>query len=233
MVLEKLADTYYGRKDYEACGQVLDMQEKVLDHCKRHSSVPGAAYELMSFCEKTEFHMLSTRHSLNEKVGRHEENIPIFRKLYEYEATHDIPPQHKVNTHLWKSSASLYNVTSRQNSDINVNSIRGLSDQTILKVLMSTIETERVVRSLDPNLSKALDDHAEKMTEKDFGSRKEREERKSNVQLLACGHCGMLESSLGEFKTCNKCKQVAYCGPRCQQKHWKKHKKKCIPREKK
>ena len=114
MVLEKLADTYYGRKDYEACGQVLDMQEKVLDHCKRHSSVPGTAHDLMPFCEKTEFHLLSTRYSLNEKAGRHEENIPIFRKLY-------ISPQYKVNTKIWKSSAALYNVTSRQSSDSDIN----------------------------------------------------------------------------------------------------------------
>ena len=149
MVLEKLADIYYVRDDYEACGQVLDMQAKVLDHCKRHSSVPGAAHDLMPFCEKTGYHMLSTQHSLNEKFGRHEENIPIFRKLYEYEATHDIPPQYKVNTNMWKSSASLYNATSRQTSEVNVNSIRGLSDKTILKVILSTMETERFVRSLD------------------------------------------------------------------------------------
>ena len=77
MVLEKLADIYYVRDDYEACGQVLDMQAKVLDHCKRHSSVPGAAHDLMPFCEKTGYHMLSTQHSLNEKFGRYKTEIVV------------------------------------------------------------------------------------------------------------------------------------------------------------
>jgi len=104
MVLEKLADIYIGRDDYEACGQVLDMQAKVLDHCKRHSSAPGAAYDLMPFCEKTEIHMLLTRYNLNEKLGKDEENIPIFRKLYEYEAADDDIPTHlKVHTKMWNS----------------------------------------------------------------------------------------------------------------------------------
>lgn len=115
---------------------------------------------------------------------------------------------------------------------MNVNSIRDVSDKTMLKVFKSTSEAKHAVRSLHPSLAKAMDDYVESETAKDFGTPKE-ERRRTDVQLLACGQCGKLESSLGEFKTCNKCKQVAYCGPKCQQKHWKKHKKKCIPKDKK
>jgi hypothetical protein len=236
MVLEQLAEIYSGRDDYEACGQVLDMEAKVLEHCKRHSSVPGAAHELMPFCEKTEFRMLSNRYNLNEKLEQHEENIPIFRKLYEYEATLDMPQHQKVNTNMWKEAARLYNFKKRQS--LNDSSLRGLSDKTILKVVLHSKEAIKRLKSTNPALLKEIEAKSRATTARNLGVSEEelalgRYKGSPSVHLLTCGHCGKEESSLGEFKTCNKCKQVAYCGPKCQQKHWKKHKKKCIPKDKK
>ena len=203
---------------------------KVLDHCKRHSSVPGPAHELMPFCEKTEFRMLSNRYNVNEKLERHEENIPIFRKLYEYEATLDMPQHQKLNTNMWKEAATLYNIKKGQSLD---GSLGSLSDKTILKVILHSKEAIKSLKSSNPALFKEIKAQSMAKTARNLGVSEEKLALGPGVHLLTCGHCGKEESSLGEFKTCNKCKQVAYCGPKCQQKHWKKHKKKCIPKDKK
>eukprot|EP00579_Thalassiosira_antarctica_P009274 CAMPEP_0201880494 /NCGR_PEP_ID=MMETSP0902-20130614/11057_1 /ASSEMBLY_ACC=CAM_ASM_000551 /TAXON_ID=420261 /ORGANISM="Thalassiosira antarctica, Strain CCMP982" /LENGTH=310 /DNA_ID=CAMNT_0048408505 /DNA_START=342 /DNA_END=1274 /DNA_ORIENTATION=+ len=47
------------------------------------------------------------------------------------------------------------------------------------------------------------------------------------VQLLVCGNCNKQETALGEFKLCQRCNKVAYCGRKCQKTSWKGHKKVC------
>ena len=42
----------------------------------------------------------------------------------------------------------------------------------------------------------------------------------------SCAHCG--KQGVG-FKRCSCCKQASYCGFKCQNADWKRHKKKCAP----
>lgn len=52
-------------------------------------------------------------------------------------------------------------------------------------------------------------------------------EAKDNLKLLSCDHCGKVEKSFHEFKTCQRCNKVEYCSKACQKQAWKLHKKTC------
>ena len=39
--------------------------------------------------------------------------------------------------------------------------------------------------------------------------------------------CAVCNAALAKPKFCSRCKEVAYCSPICQKKHWKTHKKEC------
>lgn len=47
------------------------------------------------------------------------------------------------------------------------------------------------------------------------------------VALNLCGNCGLSESALGQFKRCQQCRSVFYCGRECQKLDWKIHKVNC------
>ena len=50
----------------------------------------------------------------------------------------------------------------------------------------------------------------------------------SKLELHTCPACGKKEAEPGEFKRCGGCKNVYYCGRKCQVQDWKAgHKKKC------
>ena len=51
------------------------------------------------------------------------------------------------------------------------------------------------------------------------------EKATTDSQLMKCGNCNKEEKALGEFKTCVRCKTVAYCGRDCQKADWKNHKR--------
>ena len=160
-------DIYYRRDDYELCGQVLDILEKVLSHCIRHSYAPSPAYDLITFCEKSEFSMFTKRYNLNSKLGRHEDNIPIFRKLFEFESTHNMPLHQKINVNTWEQVATLYNITSRKK--LNCKSIDGLSNKMLLKVFLHAKETERNFRLTKPVEMQEIDANARTRVANDFG----------------------------------------------------------------
>lgn len=224
-------DIYYRRDDYELCGQVLDILEKVLSHCIRHSYAPSPAYDLITFCEKSEFSMFTKRYNLNSKLGRHEDNIPIFRKLFEFESTHNMPLHQKININTWEQVATLYNITSRKK--LNCKSIDGLSNKMLLKVFLHAKETERNFRLTKPVEMQEIDANARTRVANDFGVSVEKLDEVfegKDVRLLSCGHCDKQEASLGEFKKC-VCKKVVYCGVACQRQHWKKHKKVCMTKK--
>ena len=54
---------------------------------------------------------------------------------------------------------------------------------------------------------------------------------KKRVELKVCNGCGKQESTLLEFKTCNRCEVAFYCSRQCQKSDWKKHKKICLKRQ--
>ena len=47
------------------------------------------------------------------------------------------------------------------------------------------------------------------------------DEIRRGTELMTCGHCNKEEMALGEFKTCQRCQKVAYCGKQCQKHAWK------------
>lgn len=50
----------------------------------------------------------------------------------------------------------------------------------------------------------------------------------ARFQWHSCQTCGQEESELGEFKLCGGCRNVFYCGKKCQAQDWKAgHKQKC------
>ena len=65
-----------------------------------------------------------------------------------------------------------------------------------------------------------------------------------NLKMKQCGYCmksegeeAIISHSIGEkvepvvsFRFCSKCRQVCYCSPECQKKHWRDHKLSCPDR---
>lgn len=47
------------------------------------------------------------------------------------------------------------------------------------------------------------------------------------MALNACTYCNKVKSATQPLKPCNNCKTVAYCDRKCQQAHFKAHKKTC------
>ena len=52
-------------------------------------------------------------------------------------------------------------------------------------------------------------------------------ESKKRLKLVICGNCGKQEKGFNEFKACQRCNKVAYCGKGCQKEAWRSHKKVC------
>ena len=46
------------------------------------------------------------------------------------------------------------------------------------------------------------------------------------ISLRTCVQCGPVADEV-EMKVCSVCYAARYCGPVCQQKHWKEHKPEC------
>jgi hypothetical protein len=49
----------------------------------------------------------------------------------------------------------------------------------------------------------------------------------SSLRRCANHGCGLVESRKGQHKVCGACREVSYCGARCQKEHWKAHKAVC------
>lgn len=121
MVIEELAHVYYGRGDYESCGQVLDMHAKVL-HCgKMHIARVGDDLYTQSFA-RAEYRANQIRFEMNLVLNNLSRNIPLFKELCQFEIMH----KPSKEQHLCKSWRAMYK---------KCKSLDDLSDAMILKVI--------------------------------------------------------------------------------------------------
>jgi len=67
------------------------------------------------------------------------------------------------------------------------------------------------------------------------GNKKGKKGESAPPSLRDCAYCGASEGSIPGIpmhRACGRCEIVFYCGPKCQQWHWKAggHKQHCIPK---
>ena len=192
-------------------------------------------------CNMVEYNVHKGHYSINMRLGRYKENVPLFRWFCDHEDDGGYK-------NLWKE---LQKVWVRASVDPQG---REPSDK-FLKKLLRHLKTSGVgpkwkydlddVKSwgqMGRRISNAKtihevpDDIVEAMvryinTEVPLSELDEKND--VDVQLMACGSCSKKESACGEFKRCNRCKQVFYCGRECQVEHWKSgHKKLCVEKKK-
>lgn len=89
-VLGTLATIYRQRGSYEQCGQVLEMEMKVMDIYKQLSSAPGISRAQIICCEGLEYKMNMIRFNLNMNLRQTEANIPLLRDLCAHEVKYDM-----------------------------------------------------------------------------------------------------------------------------------------------
>jgi len=154
----------------------------------------------MPFCEKTDYRVNMIKYDMNEKLGRHVDNVPIMRKTHTYNLKHGVPTE----CQLWTQYVGLWDSVKNQN--LSATSIHELPDKTVLDVMVHGIETEGSTRSACPDLFKIID----AATGKDKSDREERKYRDS-LALLACANCNKKEAALGQHKKCTRCNQTVYC----------------------
>ena len=78
MVIEELSHVYYGRGDYESCGQVLDMHAKVLHRGKMHIARAGDDKFTQSFV-RAEYRTKQVMFETNLFLNNLSRNIPLFK----------------------------------------------------------------------------------------------------------------------------------------------------------
>ncbi len=85
-VLEPLAKIFFFRREYEKCGQVLDMHAKLLHLYLQHATpFDDDNKPNLAWCIHMEHRANMLRFDLNAVLQRHEANIPLFRELSQYE----------------------------------------------------------------------------------------------------------------------------------------------------
>ena len=104
----------------------------------------------------------------------------------------------------------------RNKPKVNVKRIDKVSDEALLAMIELPHKFQNELRAKNPHL---------------FGVSVE--EMKNNKMILQhCANCNQQEPALGDYKKCNQCKAVVYCGRKCQLAHWKAgHKKVCAKKK--
>ena len=197
---------------------MLDVQSKAIEdlkgHCEDYEEM-DTDQKWIQFCTRSEYHLLNTRFDINEELKRYEDNVSVIRDLTAYDE------ERGDSLTYWTSIAGVWDSTMDQNlSDM---SILDISDETVLKVYMHTIESDKKFRSACPDMYRIIDSASGKTEAK-----KKKLQYQKHVELLSCAHCNKKETALGQHKQCQGCNQVVYCSKKCQSLHWKKqHKKEC------
>jgi hypothetical protein len=129
-ILGTLATIYRRRAVYEDCDDVLDIESKVLDLYRKHSSVPGTPFAQIACCDGLEYKMKSIRYNLNSDVGNHRANIQMFREQCVYEAKYNI--SFEEQNYLYIVKHKLPHAT--------IETIRDLTDDEAFEILMMPVE---------------------------------------------------------------------------------------------
>jgi hypothetical protein len=172
------------------------------------------------------------------ELGRYEELVPVFKRKCDLEITQNLPVERQRLNNMWKSFRKVFGQFLQMPEELKPSFRRyldrneqdrcdeakraeealfnhNLPDDVILKAMAAT-----TIHDIpDEMISKIL-----KMTN-EISPLEMCQDR--DVELKSCGHCSKQESACGDFKRCNRCKQIVYCSRKCQTSHWKKHKKEC------
>ena len=205
-ILGTLATLLRQRGTYEECGNVLDMEEKVLGIFKEQSYAPGASMAQKNCCDSLEYLMNRIRYNLNNNLKQYRANIQVFRDLCIYEANYHL--SHERQMHLFMVEVVKGDISDRRTT---ANDVHALSNDECLKAIILPITS--------------CSDSPDFIREQAKG--------KKRTELLTCGNesCNKQEMSLGQFKSCKRCDKVVYCGKECQKKAWKAHKKICCKKK--
>lgn len=233
------------RKDSELCGEIIRVLFKIVDQWKEHTTVGSATicgmtddeYQRSKYnCVFVTDQVFDRQYELYMDLGRYEELVPVFKRKCDLEITQNLPIERQRCNNMWKSFRKVFGqllgmpeemkpsfkrfMNEQRSADEVENSHEallnhGLPDDVILKALVATT----IHDVPDEMICKIL-----KMTNETFPLEVSQDR---DVELKRCGHCSKQESACGDFKRCNRCKQIVYCSRKCQTSHWKKHKKEC------
>ena len=112
----------------------------------------------------------------------------------------------------------------RNKPKVNVKRIDKVSDEALLAMIELPHKFQNELRAKNPHLYNVIDEQVTKNVADEFGV--------SKMILQHCANCNQQEPALGDYKKCNQCKAVVYCGRKCQLAHWKAgHKKVCAKKK--
>ena len=230
MCLGELAGVYKGRRDYDACEKVLAMMEFLLVFIKKHNMSDEREHDMSNFIAHHEYQILTMRYDTNLYKQNYKQNVSILRKGVAFEAQHDVPQRKHSFRDTWKQMADSWNMQ-RIKPKVNVKRIDKVSDEALLAMIELPHKLQNELRVKNPHLYNVIDEQVTKDVAHDFGVSVE--EMKNNKMILQhCANCNQQEPALGDFKKCNQCKAVVYCGRQCQLAHWKAgHKKVCAKKK--
>ena len=232
------------RKDSELCGEIIGVLFKIVDQWKEHTSVGSATicgmtddeYQRSKYnCVFVTDQVLDRQYELYMELGRYDALVPVFKRKCDLEISQNLPIERQSSNNMWKIFRKVFGqflqmpeemkplfkrYLDEQKFDEAWNSYEaltshGLPDDVIRKALAATT----IHDVPDEMISKIL-----KMTN-EMSPLEMSQER--DVELKRCGQCSKQESACGDFKRCNRCKQIVYCSKKCQTSHWKRHKKEC------
>lgn len=234
MCLDGLASIYKGRKDWESCEKVLVMMEFLLLFVKRHNDLPNRQHDMSNFIVKHEYTIISARYDMNIDLERYDESASIMRRGIEFETKHKFPHEFSL-TYMFQEFCKAWNEMGKR-PKVNVKRIDKVSDDTLIQLVQFPKTMEDKMRAQNPHDLRRVKEHSIQRTANRFGITVEELENSTGGKMILklCANCNKQEATLGEWKNCNQCKAVAYCGKKCQVDHWRSgHKKTCAPAKKK
>ena len=216
MCLGELAGVYKGRRDYDACEKVLVMMEFLLVFIKKHNMSDEREHDMSNFIAHHEYQILTMRYDTNLYKQNYKQNVSILREGVAFEEQHDVPQRKHSFRDTWKLMADSWNMQ-RNKPKVNVKRIDKVSDEALLAMIELPHKFQNELRAKNPHLYNGVSV----------------EEMKNNKMILQhCANCNQQEPALGDYKKCNQCKAVVYCGRKCQLAHWKAgHKKVCAKKK--
>lgn len=180
----------------------------------------------------------SLQYELYMEFGRYVELVPIFKTLCDIEMSENRPIERQRFNNMWKIFRKAFGQQMHMPQELKPSFRRYLDedepnrcdeakraqeallnhelpDDVILKALTATTIHDVPDEMISTILKIANESIPIKVSQD------------RDIELKRCGHCSKQESACGDFKRCNRCKQIVYCSRKCQTSHWKKHKKEC------
>lgn len=204
-VMYTLADICMKRGSLEKCAEVLEWMENdasemmvVLKQKLSGGRDVGDFYSAqVPQFEQYDYLGKVTRSELNMTLSRFEDNVDTFREICAYET--------KVcGSLIYAGGPNLHLSCLQKSRKISLDQIPSAAE---IRALPSKVFV-RCMKKYEAQLRPS-------------------DAFKADTELVVCANCNKRETALGEFKSCQRCNEVAYCGRSCQRSAWKSHKKVC------